>query len=151
MMASGREQNILNLRTEAKGLDILLNSNQGFYIPEKEEKMRLYSMCGIDFKKYSRAVDCIQMKVKSFDRIKSEEDFDFIEVKTTKDKKVKELPYGVFFGFTQNEENLFRELTNYKLCLVHTLLKEYYCLDFTEYSEMIQTKRVQYQINFKSK
>ena len=150
-MNQGRGQNINNLRTETKGLNILLEVNQGFYIPNKEEKMKLYSICGIDYKKYSRSVDCIQLKVDSFNLIQSDKDFDFVEVKTTKDAKVKKLPYGVFFGFTQNEENLFKELPNYKLCIVHSILKEFYCLNFDEYSNLIQNKRIQFQINFKSK
>jgi hypothetical protein len=151
LMTEGREQNRINLMTESKGLNILLEVNQGFYIPNKEEKMKLYSLSGINYKKYSRSVDCIKLKVDSFELIQSVEDFDFVEVKTTKDIKVKKLPYGVFFGFTQNEENLFRELTNYKLCIVHTLLKEFYCMDFDEYLNLIKNKRIQFQINFKTK
>lgn len=150
-MSLGREQNLTNLRTEQKGLDILIESNQGFYIPNKEEKQKLYHLCDIEYKKYSRSIDCIQMKVDSFNEIESEKDFDFVEVKTTKDKKVTELPYGVFFGFTQNEESLFKTLSNYKLCIVHTLLRDYYTLDYNEYENLIQTKRIQYQINFRTK
>jgi len=150
-MSLGREQNLSNLRTEKKGLDILLESNQGFYIPNKEEKIKLYDLCDIEYKKYSRSIDCIQIKVDSFNKIKSDLDFDFIEVKTTKDKKVTELPFGVFFGFTQNEENLFKSLKNYKLCIVHTLMRDFYSLKYDEYLNMIQTKRIQYQINFRTK
>jgi hypothetical protein len=89
------------------------------------------------------------LKVNSIDKIQTKEDFDFIEVKTTKDKKISNLPYGVFFGFTQNEETLFKNISNYKLCIVHTELQEYYCMGFDEYLSLIQTKRVQFQINFK--
>ena len=150
-MTTGREQNISNLRTEKKGLNILLDSNQGFYIPNKEEKIKLYKMCGIEYKKFSRSIDCIKMNVSTFSSIRSEKDFEFIEVKTTKDKKVIELPYGVFFGFTENEESLLKKLANYKLCIVHTILNDFYCLDYKEYLYMIKTKRIQYQINFKPK
>lgn len=147
----GRKQNLSNLRTEKKGLDVLLNSNNGFYIPSKEEKMRLYELCDINYKKYSRSVDCIKLKVDSIELVKMKSDFEFIEVKTTSDRKVKQLPYGVFFGFTQNEENLFKSISNYKLCIVHTILREYYTMGFEEYEDLIQTKRIQYQINFKTK
>ena len=150
-MEKGRKQNISNLRTEQKGLDILLESNNGFYIPNKEEKMKLYEICDIEYKKYSRSIDCIQLKVDLFSQISTDDDFDFIEVKTTKDEKVSELPFGVFFGFTQNEESLFKKLKNYKLCIVHTILREYYNLNYDEYISLIQTKRVQYQINFRKK
>lgn len=132
-------------------MDVLLNSNNGFYIPSKEEKMRLYELCDINYKKYSRSVDCIKLNVDSIELVKTKSDFEFIEVKTTSDQKVKQLPYGVFFGFTQNEENLFKTISNYKLCIVHTILREYYTMGFEEYEDLIQTKRIQYQINFKTK
>ena len=64
---------------------------------------------------------------------------------------MKELPYGVFFGFTKNEEDLFKSINNYRLCIVHTILKEYILLDYDEYISLIQNKRIQYQINFKSR
>ena len=150
-MNEGRTQNLSNLRTEKKGLDVLLESNSGFYIPDKEEKMKLYDLCEIDYKKYSRSVDCIQLMVESFGSIKDCNDFNFIEVKTTKDKKVTELPFGVFFGFTMNEETLFQRLSNYRLCIVHTGLKDYYTMDYDEYESLIKHKRVQYQINFRTK
>lgn len=150
-MDLGRKQNISNLQTEKKGIDILLEANDGFYIPNKQEKILLYNLCGIDYSKYSRSVDCIQLNVRSFQEIKFKEDFFFIEVKTTRDKKVKELPYGVFFGFTKNEETLFKQISNYRLCIVHTALEKYYCMNYHEYSELIKVKRVQYQINFRSK
>ena len=72
------------------------------------------------------------------------------EVKTTKAKNVKTLPYGAFFGFTQNEEDLFKSKDNYRLCIVHTGLKEFYSMGYEEYLSLIQNKRVQYQINFRS-
>ena len=64
---------------------------------------------------------------------------------------MKELPYGVFFGFTKNEEDLFRTVDNYRLCIVHTLLKKHVLLDYHEYESLIQNKKIQYQVNFKSK
>ena len=74
-------------------------------------------------------------------KVRSTEDFQFIEVKTTKAKNVTELPYGVFFGFTQNEEDLFRTQPNYRLCIVHTVLEEFCLIDFNQYESMIQNKR----------
>lgn len=150
MTTTGRKQNINNLRTEKKGLDILFSKEEGFYAPSKEEKKQLYAFAGIDYKKYQRSVDCIQLLVPAFEQIQSLKDFYFIEVKTTKDKKVTKLPFNVFFGFTQNEEDLFISQSNYRLCIVHTTLKEYYLLDYVEYLAMIKVKRVQYQINFRS-
>jgi hypothetical protein len=122
----------------------------GFMVPSKEERQFLYNLCSIDYRKYSRSVDGIQLLVPSMSQIKSENDFLLIEIKTTKAKNVKTLPYGAFFGFTQNEEDLFKSKDNYRLCIVHTGLKEYYSMGYEEYLSLIQNKRVQYQINFRA-
>ena len=95
-------------------------------------------------------MDGVVMHVDSFDNITTKNDFDLVEIKTTSSKSVKKLPYGVFFGFTKNEEDLFKKLDNYKLCIVHTKLKDYVMLDYNEYESLIQNKRIQYQVNFKN-
>ena len=75
-----------------------------------------------------------------------------IEIKTTEKKSVKELPYNVFFGITKkNEENLFKKIKNYRLCIVHVILKDYKLLTYEEYDSLVQNKRIQYQVNFKKK
>ena len=146
-----REQNIKNLKTEKLGITLLRNLLNGFDVPNKLQLKKLYDILNIDYKKYSRSVDGVLLNVNSFEDVKSKEDFTLIEIKTTSSKSVKELPYGVFFGFTENEENLFKSIDNYRLCIVHIILKKYVLLDYNEYTSLIQNKRVQYQINFKSK
>ena len=91
------------------------------------------------------------MKVKTVSNVKSSDDFLLIELKKPKSQSVTKLPYGMFFGFTKNEEDLFKSMDNYRLCFVHAVLKEYCFLTFDEYQGMIQNIRIQYQINFKSK
>ena len=145
-----RKENLSNLKTEKEGIIVLRELMDGFMVPTKEQRQFLYKLCGIDYRKYSRSVDGIQLLVSDFNKIKSEMDFLLIEVKTTKAKNVKTLPYGAFFGFTQNEEDLFKSKDNYRLCIVHTGLKEYYSMGYEEYLSLIQNKRVQYQINFRS-
>ena len=145
-----RKENLSNLKTEKEGIIVLRELMDGFMVPTKEQRQFLYKLCGIDYRKYSRSVDGIQLLVSDFNKVRSEEDFLFIEVKTTKAKNVKTLPYGTFFGFTQNEEDLFKSKDNYRLCIVHTGLKEYYSMGYEEYLSLIQNKRVQYQINFRS-
>ena len=144
-----RKQNLKNLKTEKDGLDVLREKLQGFVVPTKEERRVLYGLCDIEYRRFSRSIDGVLLFVDSIKEVKSRKDFQFIEVKTTKSKSVSELPYGVFFGFTQNEEELFRSQPNYRLCIVHTLLQEFYLIDFAEYESLIQNKRIQYQINFK--
>ena len=144
-----RKQNLKNLKTEKDGLDVLREKLQGFVVPTKEERRVLYGLCDIEYRRFSRSIDGVLLFVDSIKEVKSRKDFQFIEVKTTKSKSVSELPYGVFFGFTQNEEELFRSQSNYRLCIVHTLLQEFCLIDFEEYESLIQNKRIQYQINFK--
>jgi len=145
-----RNQNIKNLRTEKEGIIILKSLLNTFIIPTKDQRITLYNILNIDYKKYYKSVDGVVIHVDSFDKIKSKYDFDLIEIKTTGSKSVTKLPYGVFFGFTKNEEDLFKNLDNYRLCIVHTKLRDYIMLDYNKYESLIQNKRIQYQINFKS-
>ena len=146
-----RKINLNNLKTEKEGIQILKKIIPNFLVPSKEERIFIYKKLDIDYKKYSRSVDGIILNVKSISDINSKNDVDLIEIKTTKAKNIKKLPYGAFFGITENEENLFKLMKNYKLCIVHILTKDYILLTFNEYESLIHNKRIQYQVNFKSK
>tara|TARA_Y100000389_G_C17090370_1_gene331029 strand:- start:131 stop:577 length:447 start_codon:yes stop_codon:yes gene_type:complete len=146
-----RAQNVKNLTTEKIGITILKNKLKNFIVPNKEEKEYIFNTLGIDTKKYSRSIDGVQLIVPTAFDVKGAEDCLLIEIKTTNAKNVKELPYNVFFGITKNEEDLFKEHCNYRLCIVHTGKNEFKLLTFKEYEGLIQNKRIQYQINFKSK
>jgi hypothetical protein len=145
-----REQNIENLKTEKEGIIALKKHLANFFVPTKEQKITLYKIAGIEYRKYFNSIDGVIRNVPSFDDIKSTKDFTFIEIKTTKSKTVKKLPYGVFFGFTKNEEDLFKQLDNYKLCIVHVDMDDYVLLNYEQYCSLISNKRIQYQISFKS-
>ena len=138
-----RQQNIKNLTTEKDGITILRRKVDKFFVPSIEERRFLYEISGIDYKKYSRSVDGVILKTSHFNEIKSSNDFLFVEI------KVKKLPYGVFFGFTKNEEDLFKKLDNYRLCFVHIDLDDYVLINYDEYLELISSKRIQYQITLK--
>ena len=146
-----RDQNIRNLKTEEKGINVLEGLINNLLVPDANQKRRLYDILNISYKKYSRSIDAVILNVNSFEKVKTKKDFTLIEIKTTRAKNITELPYGVFFGITQNEEDLFRSIDNYRLCIVHPDLKKYVLLDFDEYESLIQNKRVQYQVNLKSK
>ena len=146
-----REQNFQNLKTEKEGIQILRLLEKGFDVPTIEQKKSLYKILDIDYKKYFNSIDGVILKVDSFEDVRSKDDFLLVEIKTTRSKTVKELPYGVFFGFTKNEEDLFKSIENYRLCIVHTLLNKHILLEYHEYESLIQNKRIQYQVNFKSK
>jgi hypothetical protein len=145
-----REQNIRNLNTEKAGIRFLRSKIENFMVPTPDEKRFLYDILGIDYQKYSRSIDGVILNVGSIDKVKSKKDFSLIEIKTTRSRSVRKLPYGVFFGFTKNEEDLFRSIENYRLCIVHTVLEEYILLSYPEYKSLIQNKRIQYQISFRS-
>lgn len=146
-----REQNIKNLKTEKEGIRILKKKITNFHIPTAEERKHIYNILDIEYKKYSRSVDGIILNVSSISDIKSETDVTLVEIKTTKAKNATNLPYGAFFGITQNEEDLFKDRNNYRLCIVHSNTEEHCLLTYDEYNSLIQNKRVQYQVNFKSK
>ncbi|MDC3231043.1 hypothetical protein OAU17_01960 [Acidimicrobiia bacterium] len=145
-----RVQNLKNLTTEKEGIILLKSKIDNFIVPTKDERRHIYEQLGIDFQKYSRSVDGIVLNVPSAFDVKTVDDCLLIEIKTTKAKNVKVLPYNVFFGFTKNEEDLFKTFNNYRLCIVHIGMKDYKFLNYQEYESLIQNKRVQYQINFKN-
>jgi hypothetical protein len=120
-----------------------------FFVPSKEPKIELYRIASIDYSRFIRSIDGV-ISENDFDNIKTTDDFQFVEIKTTKKKSVKTLPYGAFFGITENEEDLFRRLANYRLCIVHVDLDDYILLDYGQYSSLIKNKRTQYQVTFKS-
>lgn len=146
-----RERNIKNLKTEKEGVLILKKKISNFIIPTSDERKYIYKILDIDYRKYSRSVDGIILNVSNMNEIKSENDVTLVEIKTTKAKNIKKLPYGAFFGITQNEEDLFKARKNYRLCIVHSITEDYVLIDYDEYNSLIQNKRVQYQVNFKSK
>ena len=144
-----RPQNINNLKTEKAGIRLLRRKIDKFFVPSIEERKFLYNISGIDYKQYSRSIDGVILKASRIDEIKSPEDFLFVEIKTTNSKSVTQLPYGVFFGFTENEEQLFKTLENYRLCFVHIGLDDYVLINYDEYTRLIANKRVQYQISLR--
>jgi len=144
-----REQNTQNLKTEKEGIVLLKRKLKTFFVPSKEQKIELYRIAKIEYKRFFNAIDGVISNKDNFDDIKTTDDFQFVEIKTTKSKTVKKLPYGVFFGITKNEEDLFESLDNYRLCIVHVDMDDYVLLDFEQYSALIGNKRIQYQVSFK--
>ena len=146
-----RERNLKNLKTEKEGIQILKEKISNFHTPIIEERKHIYKVLDIDYKKYSRSVDGIILNEPNIGDIRTKKAVMLVEIKTTKAKNTKELPFGVFFGITENEENLFRAKSNYRLCIVHSITRDYVLIKYEEYINLIQNKRIQYQVNFKSK
>ena len=102
-----REQNYKNLKTEKEGIQILRSLQPSFIVPSTNQKKKLYEILNIDYKKYFNSIDGVILNVNDLDDVKSSDDFLLVEIKTTRSKTVKELPFGVFFGFTKNEEYVY--------------------------------------------
>jgi hypothetical protein len=146
-----RQRNLDNLKTEKEGILVLRKLIPEFHVPTKDERQFIYSVLNIDYKKYARSVDGILLHVNKVSDIKSSKDLTLVEIKTTKAKNAVNLPYGAFFGITKNEEDLFKSMENYRLCIVHSLTEDYAMVTYKEYKALIQNKRLQFQVNFKSK
>ena len=129
-----RERNITNLKTEKEGILILKKHISNFLIPTSEERKRIYKILDIDYRKYSRSVDGIILNVQNVDDIKNENDLTLVEIKTTKAKNITQLPYGAFFGITQNEEDLFKSRNNFRLCIVHSITEDYVLINYDQYN-----------------
>ncbi len=140
-----------NRGREKRGFEALAKSIPGFYRPNSEEKDRILELLGVS-RSFKQAFDAIRLYVPKFSDIRSAKDFDLLETKTT-DKCLPKLPHGFFFGMTENEEMLLRVLEGkYFLCLVslHKDSAPYCLVGWRELKELVQTKRIQYQINLRT-
>jgi hypothetical protein len=133
-------------------LALLNDELPGFYVPNKTEKKKLLELMGIS-KRFAQTFDGIRMHVDNFDEIQSAKDFDLLELKAT-NKCLPNMPQGFFFGMTENEEMLLKVFDGkYFLCLVcvHPKSPGFRLVDWDQLKTLTQNKRVQYQINLKSK
>ena len=141
-----------NKAKQIKGLELLKTKMPGFYVPTTDEKKKVLQILGIS-KRFIATFDAIRLNVESFSKVENAKDFDLLEIKNS-DAYLPNLPHGFFFGLTENEEMLLKVFEDkYFLCLV--------CHDprslgvslvgWTELRDLIQNKRIQYQINLKSK
>lgn len=137
-----------NRRREKRGLEFLAEAIPGFYVPTSAEKDKLLELLGIS-RSFKQTFDAIRLAVRKFSDVQSAKDFDLIEIKTT-DKYLPNLPEGFFFGLTENEEMLLKVFEGkYFLCLVslHEDSPSHGLVSWKELKQLIQNKRIQYQIN----
>jgi hypothetical protein len=140
-----------NRRREKRGFQFLASEIPGFYVPTSAEKDRLLELLGIS-RSFKQTFDAIRLAVPKFSDVHSAKDFDLIEIKTT-DKHLPNLPEGFFFGLTENEEMLLRVLEGkYFLCFVslHKDSPRHCLVSWKELKQLIQNKRIQYQINLRT-
>jgi hypothetical protein len=141
-----------NNKSEKEAISFLVASNVNFLNPDKESRKVIMEMLGID-KKFSRAFDLVLIpgftNLNEVIRLNKTEQITLIELKTTK-KKLENLPTGFFFGATESEFTLAKQLgDNYQFCFVsiHEETKKYVLLTLDELNKIIKTKRIQFQIN----
>jgi hypothetical protein len=143
-----RTNNKKNLASERFGLQILMRDDPRMLQPTLSEKKKVLEICKLP-NLYLRSFDLIKLHVGNFAEVNSLEDFTLIEVKVTR-ATLPNFPKGFFFGMTENEEKLLKDLGNsFLLCLL--ALSEtganYKFLNYDELKLLIRTKRIQYQIN----
>jgi hypothetical protein len=143
---------IANRKREKRGFEFLVRHLPGFYAPTSEEKDRLLGLLGIS-PRFKQMFDAIRLLVPTFSDVKSATDFDLIELKTT-DECLPDLPHGFFFGMTENEEMLLKVFEGkYFLCFVclNEQTPGHRLISWMELRQLIQNKRVQYQINLRAR
>ncbi len=144
-----------NNKSEKEALAFLMDSDLNFLNPDKDSRKLIMKIMGID-KKYARAFDLIRIpghtSLERIIELNRTEDIILIELKTTK-KKLVNLPFGFFFGATESEFELARQLgKNYEFCFVslHVDTQKYVLITLEELNKIIKTKRIQYQINLQT-
>jgi len=141
-----------NYAKQDVGRVFLKGKLDGFYVPTLVEKKRLLEILGIS-KRFMQTFDAIRLKVADISKVKNARDFDLLEIKTT-GEYLPFLPAGFFFGMTENEEMLLKVFDGkYFLCFVsvHRESSNFCLVDWEQLKKLIQNKRVQYQINLKTK
>ncbi len=141
-----------NNKSEKEAISFLLSKNINFLNPDKGSRKIIMEMLGID-RKFSRSFDLILIpgftNLEEIIQLNKIEQITLIELKTTK-KKLENLPTGFFFGATESEFTLAKQLgDNYQFCFVslHEETKKYVLLNLEELNKIIKTKRIQFQIN----
>jgi hypothetical protein len=145
-----------NNKTEKQAIDFLLSNNKNFLLPSKEGRKEVVKKLGLD-SMYSRTFDLILIdghtNQEDVIEITDTDQIVLVEIKSTM-KFLPNLPYGFFFGATENEFNLAVKLqNNFKFCFVslHENSMGYKLLDLNELNAVIKNKRTQFQINLKTK
>jgi hypothetical protein len=96
-----KPDNKKNYATEKDGLRLLMSREATVVVPNKEQKIALLKILGLDPKKYSRSFDAVRLKVSSIEEVRTIADFEPLEVKVT-GKHLENFPAGFIFGITEN-------------------------------------------------
>lgn len=143
-----------NNKTERAGIDFLISLNQGFFQVNREQKKQILSALNLDTR-YSRTFDMVfvpNIAARNLTGKSIEVNLDemiILELKTTQ-KYLPDLPSGFFFGATENEFKLAKQLKDkFRFCFIslHKESLNHALLTLTELEKIIKNRRIQYQIN----
>jgi hypothetical protein len=141
-----------NNLSEKEAINYLLESDENFILPTKKSRRELMEFLNID-RKYIRSFDLVLISGHNNQekaiKLNNRNSITLIELKTTK-KKIINMPFGFFFGATENEFNLAKQFKDhFKFCFVslHPESTGHMMLTLKELNQIIKTKRIQYQIN----
>lgn len=151
----------LNNVKEDSALTVLLSKDSAFQRPDSKARKKILELLGLaDFS--SRAFDLIQTDVPT-PPITAQNAHEYIdtirlvEVKATKAAIEDENLHGFFFGATENEYRLAAKLGDrYKFAFVVLSPKNngppfFVLLTLAEVDKRTKTKRIQFQVNLRSK
>jgi len=141
-----------NNRTEKAAIDYLLGIDCRYRTLDAASRRAVLDRLGI-VRSFSRAFDLVRLPEDCRDSseiaIADVDELVLVELKTTK-KRLPDLPKGFFFGATENEFELARQLGDrFRFCFVclHPETPGSCLLTLAELETLIRTRRIQYQIN----
>ena len=129
-----------------------MQQDRRLWLPDARSRKVILQELGLP-KSFSRAFDLVKVRapivVDSEFQVEDIDAISLVELKTTR-KRLPAMPTGFFFGATQNEFDLARQLgKRYEFCFVclHPESLGHKMLTLAELEPLIRTKRTQYQIN----
>jgi hypothetical protein len=145
-----------NNKTEKEGLDVVLNSSQDLFHPDLIGRKRLLEILGLE-SGYMKTFDLVRVHGANRNdkllEIPDPKSVTLIELKTTK-KRLRDNPYGFFFGATENEFTLAESLGNqfqFAFVCLHPETPSVKFFTLKELNLLIKKKRIQFQINLHGK
>ena len=144
-----------NNKTEKEALTLLLAEREDLLIPDAKGRKAIVEALGIDLR-YRRTFDLVRIPGHRFGEsqveIQDPSSITLFEIKSTK-KPLPDFPKGFFFGATENEFDLARQLgPQFQFCFVslhpqQPAARRVAYLSLPELEKLIRTKRTQFQVN----
>ncbi len=153
-MASPKSYKITlkNNATEKEAKNLVLNADVRFMDPDLESRKQIMELLNIEAR-FSRAFDLVFVEDRGDPNssyvYSDPSELTLVEIKSTM-KELASNPYGFFFGATENEFNLARQMGDqYRFCFVclHPATSGFKLVTLPELELLIKNKRTQYQIN----